>query len=52
VSIAYFDEFTDQAVITTVPAAIGVDARYPPVVAGDYIRDKVRAVSVGNSNTT
>jgi isopenicillin N synthase-like dioxygenase len=46
VSLIYFGEVDPGAVITTLPPPIG-EREYPPVVWGDYLAEKLAAISVG-----
>jgi len=45
-SLVYFYEADHDAVIETLPPPIGRTS-YPPVVWGDYLREKLAAISVG-----
>ncbi|HZZ47449.1 MAG TPA: 2-oxoglutarate and iron-dependent oxygenase domain-containing protein [Pseudonocardia sp.] len=46
VSLIYFGEVDPGAVISTLPPPVG-EREYPPVVWGDYLADKLAAISVG-----
>jgi hypothetical protein len=45
-SLVFFYEADHDAVIESFPPPIGVTS-YPPVVWGDYLREKLAAISVG-----
>jgi len=45
-SLVYFYEADHDAVIETMPPPIGRTS-YPPVVWGDYLREKLAVISVG-----
>jgi isopenicillin N synthase-like dioxygenase len=45
-SLVYFYEADHDAVIESLPSPIGATT-YPPVVWGDYLREKLAAISVG-----
>jgi isopenicillin N synthase-like dioxygenase len=47
ISMAFFHEFSDDAVIETLPAPVGGGSVYEPVRSDDYIAEKYAAVTVG-----
>lgn len=47
ISLAFFHEFSDDAVVETLPAPIGGGSVYAPVRSDEYIAEKYAAVTVG-----